>query len=45
MENNDIEIYSTHYEGKSVAAEIFIRTLRNMYIVKLVGIVNKYNNE
>ena len=29
LEKNDIEIYSTHNEGKSVAAEIFIRTLKN----------------
>ena len=28
-ENNDIEIYSTHKEGKSVAASRFIRTLDN----------------
>ena len=27
LEKNDIEIYSTHNEGKSVAAERFIRTL------------------
>ena len=26
---NDIEMYSTHNKGKSVAAEIFIRTLKN----------------
>ena len=26
---NDIEMYSTHNEGKSVVAERFIRTLRN----------------
>ena len=53
---NDIEIYSTHNEGKSVAAERFIRTLnnkiykymtsisKNVYIDKLDHIVNKYNN-
>ena len=28
LKDNDIEIYSTHNEGKSVAAERFIRTLR-----------------
>ena len=28
-EKNDIEMYSTHTEGKSVAAERFIRTLKN----------------
>ena len=53
---NDIEMYSTHNEGKSVIAERFIRTLknkiykymtslsRNVYIDKLDDIVNKYNN-
>ena len=29
LEKNDIEIYSTHNEGKSVIAERFIRTLKN----------------
>ena len=29
LKNNDIEMYSTHNEGKSVAAERFIRTLKN----------------
>ena len=29
LENNDIEMYSTHNEGKSVAAERFIRTIKN----------------
>ena len=28
-EKNDIEMYSTHDEGKSVVAERFIRTLKN----------------
>ena len=53
---NDIEMYSTHNEGKSVVAEIFIRTLKNKiykymtsvskngYINKLDDIVKKYNN-
>ena len=27
LENNDIEMYSTHNEGKSVVAERFIRTI------------------
>ena len=52
----DIEIYSTHNEGKSVVAERFIRTLKNkiykymtsvsknLYIDKLDDIVNKYKN-
>ena len=29
LEKNDIEIYSTHNEGKSVVAERFIRTIKN----------------
>ena len=56
LQNNDIEMYSTHNEGKSVVAERFIRTLKNkiykymtsisknVYIDKLDDIVNKYNN-
>ena len=53
---NDIEMYSTLNEGKSVIAERFIRTLKNeiykyitsiskrVYIDKLDDIVDKYNN-
>ena len=53
---NDIEIYSTHNEGKSDVSERFIRTLKNkkykymtstsenVHIDKLDDIVNKYNN-
>ena len=53
---NNIEMYLTHNEGKSVVAERFIRTLKtkiykymtsiskNVYIDKLDDIVNKYNN-
>ena len=56
LEKNDIKIYSTHNEGKSVAAERFITTLKNkiyknmtsisknVYIDKLDDIVNKYDN-
>ena len=56
LKDNDIEMYSTHNEGKYVAAERFIRTLKteiyrymtaiskNLYINKLDDIVNKYNN-
>ena len=56
MQNNDIEIYSTHNEEKSVVAERFIRTLKNkifkymiqisknVYVHKLDDVVNKYNN-
>ena len=39
LEKNSIEIYSTHNEGKSVAAERFIRTFD-----KLDDIITKYNN-
>ena len=56
LRDNDIVMYSTHNEGKSVVAERFIRTLKskiykymtavskNMYIDKLDDIVNEYNN-
>ena len=56
LEKNDIEMYSSHYEGKSVAAEWFVRNLKtriykcmisiskNAYIDKLDDIVNRYNN-
>ena len=56
LEKNDIEMYSTHNEGKSVVAERFIRTIKNkiykhmtsrsnnVYIDKLDNIVNEYNN-
>ena len=49
-------MYSTHNEGKSVAAERFIRTIKNkiykhmtsvsktVYIDKLEDIINEYNN-
>ena len=55
LAKNDIEMYSTHNEGKSVVAERFIRTLKNkiykymtsvskdVYIDKLDDIVNIYN--
>ena len=29
LQNNDIEMYSTHNEGKSIVDERFIRTLKN----------------
>ena len=53
---NNIEMYSTYNEGKSVVAERFIRTLKNkifkhmaaisknVYFDVLDYIVNKYNN-
>ena len=55
LKDNDIEMYSTNNEGKSVIAEIFIRTLKsktykymtsiskNVYFYKLDDIVKKYN--
>ena len=30
--NNNIEMYSTHNEGKSVIAKRFIRTLENKFV-------------
>ena len=56
LEKNDIEMYSTYNEGKSVVAERFIRTIKNktykhmtsisknVYINKLDDIVNECNN-
>ena len=53
---NNIEMYSTYNEGKSVVAERFIRTLKskifkhmaatskNVYFDVLDDFVNKYNN-
>ena len=51
LKNNNIEMYSTYNEGKSVVAERFIRTLKNetfehmkaVYFDVLDDIVNKYN--
>ena len=56
LRDNDIVMYSTHNEGKSIVAERFIRTLeskiykymtsisKNVYISKLDDIVDEYNN-
>ena len=56
LQDNDIVMYSTNNEGKSVVAERFVRTLKskiykymtsiskNVYIDKLDDIVNEYNN-
>ena len=56
LKDNDIEMYSTNNEGKSVNVERFIRTLKNkiykymtsisknVYIDKLDDIIKKYNN-
>ena len=56
LQNNDIETYLKHIEGKSVVTKRFNRTLNNkshkykasiqkyIYIDKLDDIVNKCNN-
>ena len=56
LQDDDIEMYSTHNEGKSAVTKRLIRTLRNknykymtaasknVYIDKLDEIVNKYSN-
>ena len=56
LQNNRIETYSTHNQGKSVVSERFLRALKNkiykymtsvsknVYIDKLEEMVNKYNN-
>ena len=56
LQDNDIVMYSTNNEGKSVVSERFIRTLKskiykhmtaiskNVYIDKLDDIVKEYNN-
>ena len=55
--DNDTELYETHTEGKSIAVERVIRTLKNkiyksvtsiskeVYIDKLYNIVNEYNSK
>ena len=57
LQDNDIVIYSTNNEEKSVIAEIFIRTLKNkiykcmtpisknVYIDKLDDVVKEYINK
>ena len=56
LQDDDIEVHSTHNVGKSVVAERFIRTvenkiykymtsiLKNEYINRLDDIVNEYSN-
>ena len=56
LQDNDVVMYSTHNEGKSIVAERFIRTLKikiykqmtsiskNVYVDKLDDIVIEYNN-
>ena len=41
LEKNDIEMYSTHNEGKSVVAERFIRTLKNKIYKYMTSISKK----
>ena len=38
LENNDIEMYSMHNEGKSVVAERFIRILKNKIYMYMTSI-------
>ena len=40
LQNNNIEMYSRHNEGKSVVAEKFIRTLKNK-IYKYITSISK----
>ena len=40
LEKDEIEMYSTHNEGKSVVAETFIRTIKNK-IYKYMTSVSK----
>ena len=56
LEKYEIEMYSTHNEGRSVVTERFIRTLKNkiykyissipknVYTDKFDDIITKYNN-
>ena len=56
LQENDINVYSTRSDGKTVVVERFFRTLKNkiekymtimsknLYIGKLVNIANKYHN-
>ena len=39
LEKNDLEMYSTHNEGKSVVTERFIRTVKN----KIYNLQNSYD--
>ena len=57
LQKNDIEMYSTHNEGKFIIAERLMTTLKNkiykymtsvlknIYIDESDDIVNKYNNK
>ena len=41
LDNNDILMYSTHNEGKSVIAERFIKTLKSKIYKKMTANDNK----
>ena len=41
LENNDIEMYSTQNEGKSVVAERFIRSLKNKIYEYMTSVLKK----
>ena len=41
LKTNNIEMYSTYNEGKSVAAERFIRTLKNKLFKSMTAISKK----
>ena len=57
LQDNDIEMYSIHRDGKSVVAKRFIITLKHksckyttslsekVYVEKLDDVVNEYNSE
>ena len=42
LKDNDIEMYSTHNEGKFVVAERFIRTLRAKIYKYMISVSKKY---
>ena len=42
LEENGIEMFSTHNEGKSVVGEIFIRTLKNKIHKYMTPVSRKY---
>ena len=56
LKDNNMEMFSTHNKGKSVVAEVFIKTLKNkiykhmtaisknVYFDVLNNVVDKYNN-
>ena len=41
LKNYDIEMYSTHNEGKSVVAERFIRTLKSKIYKHMTALLKK----